>query len=170
MLRPIPSCCTCQLGKTCHGGLLLSHRLILTGGQPSARRLRSRLGRARHKTRHRPGLNPRVAALSGLLPIPHRRSPDQAAQLQSGRYDDPKGRVSNPSRQSSASWCAQQSSTATPSTASDPVRLPSTADLPQRPRMTSPPGVRIEGVAGPSPPCDSQGRTSDPPDQSLPYP
>src|SRR5262249_50976056 len=45
----------------------------------------------------------------------------------------------------------QQSSTATSSTASGSERLPSTADLPQRPRATSPPRVRIEGVRGSNP-------------------
>jgi hypothetical protein len=35
-------------------------------------------------------------------------------QLQSGRYDDPKGRVSHPSRHSSASWRTRHRSTATP--------------------------------------------------------
>jgi len=42
----------------------------------------------------------------------------------------------------------QQWSTATSPTASGCRRLPSAADLPQRPRAISPPRVRIEGVRG----------------------
>lgn len=40
----------------------------------------------------------------------------------------------------------QRQSTATPSAENDSDKLPPDGDLPQRPRTTSPPGVRIEGV------------------------
>jgi hypothetical protein len=49
------------------------------------------------------------------------------------------------------SRAVQHSNTATSSTASGSERLRSTADLPQRPRATSPPRVRIEGVRGSNP-------------------
>jgi len=39
----------------------------------------------------------------------------------------------------------QQTNTATSSAASDSEKLPPTADLPQRPRATPPPGVRLAG-------------------------
>jgi hypothetical protein len=42
----------------------------------------------------------------------------------------------------------QHSSTATPPAGNVSDKLPPDSDLPQRPRMTSPPGVRIEGIAG----------------------
>jgi hypothetical protein len=45
----------------------------------------------------------------------------------------------------------QHTSTATSSAVSDFVRLRPVADLPQRPRATSLPGVRIEGVRGSNP-------------------
>jgi hypothetical protein len=45
----------------------------------------------------------------------------------------------------------QHRSTATLRTANDSEKLPPASDLPQRPRATSAPGVRIEGVRGSNP-------------------
>jgi len=54
----------------------------------------------------------------------------------------------------------QRTSTATPPTANGSKRLPATDDLPQRPRTTSPPRVRIEGVRGSIPLALLQGPIS----------
>jgi hypothetical protein len=55
----------------------------------------------------------------------------------------------------------QQTSAATSATGNASDRLPPTSDLPQRPRTTSAPGVRIEGTR-PTPPTSELGTTLGP--------
>jgi hypothetical protein len=60
-------------------------------------------------------------------------------------YATPERRTLRPRHRPVGPGVVQQRSTATSWTASGSERLPSTADLPQRPRATSLPRVRIEG-------------------------
>jgi len=55
-----------------------------------------------------------------------------------------------------ANHAVQHRSTATPAATNDSDKLPPNGDLPQRPRATSPPRVRIEGVRGSNPLSSTQ--------------
>ena len=84
------------------------------------------------------GVRPRT--LTGFRTLAHQRN-----GRMSPRRKSPENRKLGPRHLTGTPEAIQQRSTATSWTASGSEGLLSVADLPQRPRMTSPPRVRIEG-------------------------
>src|SRR5215470_8303893 len=82
----------------------------------------------------------RPRTLTGFRTLAHQRN----GRVSPGR-NSPENRKLGPRHLTGTPEAIQQRSTATSWTASGSEGLLSVADLPQRPRMTSPPRVRIEG-------------------------